>query len=243
MDFLDYDNWLLNEEQMRGISDWTNEDMAEWGKLHVENLGKLGEIFAKTRTPWWIDAGTLLGIHRDKRIIKGDSDSDVGMKVENLDRDFLETVKPFWHPAESSMFYGFDEIVDKLEDDKYHPGKSIKFCGLRNKRGGIRTFKGKQIWTDVFIYFPWKKDRIYKFADGYFRTKDELLQNFDRFTHYGVSLKRPSDVEKYLELTYGKSWKTPDPQYKSKETDVYGGPIDVGGTYKWNFKQKDFKIE
>lgn len=244
MEFLDYKKWLIAESQMRGISDWTEVDMAEWQKLHLENLGKLGEVFAKTRTPWWIDAGTLLGIYRDGALIKGDSDSDIGMKVENFDMDFLQSVEKCWDPGtESPMFYGYKEACEAVEDDAYRAAKGIKFCGLRNKRGSVLTYKGKEIWCDVFVYCPHKKDRIYRFADGYFRTKNSLIEKFDAFTFQGISLKRPQKPDDYLELTYGKSWKTPNPQWADDEGDLYGGPIDLGGTYKWNFKKQDYQID
>jgi len=238
---LTYGDWL-NEEMMS--VDWKEADHVEWEKLHMENINMLRDVLSKHKTRWWVDCGTLLGIHRDGGIISGDSDTDLGILAEDINPDVINDMSKGWDNS-NAMFYNQKDVLKYCEDDNYYAIKNIKWAGLRNKNNTITKFKGKEVWADLFIYFPYKNDRFYKFADGYFRTHGNYLNTFTTFTHKGVSLKKPKMVEKYLEDIYGKGWKTPNPEYSAVDANIYGGPItskDIGGTYKWNFVKQDYKI-
>jgi hypothetical protein len=244
--FLKYEDWLLNETRIV-TAGWNDDDHAEWEKLHMENLGNLGDVCKKHKVKWWLDSGTLLGIHRDGHIIKGDSDTDIGIHCEDITPDFIADMEKHWNMGTiNGMFYHHKDLVDLLQADKYVPIKNIKFSSLKTKNGQAVKYKGKEVWADVFIHFPWNKDLIYKYSGGYFRTKADVVGSPKTFQCMGVSLKRPEKVEDHLEIVYGKGWETPDPKYDPKKIDVYGGPLkkkDLGGAYHYNFVKKDFKIK
>jgi len=245
MKFFDYRDWLLNENRMR--VDWTEKDDEEWEKLHMENLDVLSQCFRKHRAKWWVDSGTLLGIYRDGRIIPGDSDTDVGIMCDDINSDLISDMEKHWNMATiNGMFYHHKDLQKLMTEDKYMMVKNIKFSGLKTKNGQAVKHKGKEVWADVFIYFPHNKDRIYKFVGGYFRNKEENLQDFTTFQHKGVTLKRPAKTDAFLECVYGRGWETPNPEYNPDDIQCYGGPITpekLGGTYKYNYLKKDYKIE
>jgi len=239
-------NDFLNENRM-AVSNWTDDDHKTWENLHMENLGILSDVCKKNKVRWWLDSGTLLGIHRDSSIIPGDSDTDIGLMCDDLTPDFIDDMEKHWNMGSiNGMFYHHKDLKELLTTDKYVPIKNIKFSGLKTKNGQAVKHKGKEVWADVFIHFPWNKDLIYKYAGGFFRTKADVIGSPKSFKHGGVSLKKPENVEKHLEIIYGKGWKTPDPKYDANKIEVYGGPLkkkDLGGNYMYNFSTKDYKIQ
>jgi phosphorylcholine metabolism protein LicD len=242
MSFYSYQDWMFNESRMS--VDWTDEDNEKWEDLHMENINSLAEILKSYRAKWWVDCGSLLGIHRDGKLIPGDSDTDLGMMATDLNPDMVEDMKKGWDNS-NSMFYNHKDISKYINDDNYYAVKNIKWAGLRNKNNTIVKYKGKEVFADLMLYFPHKKDIFYKFGTGYFRTHSDVVDKLNNKTHRGVQLKFPGNIDKHLENVYGKGWKKPDPEYNPDTAKVYGGPItnnDIGGTYKWNFIKKDYKI-
>jgi hypothetical protein len=242
---LNYTEWALTEMHMN-TDGWSEEDHKEWANLHMKNLEKFSEIMSKHRANWWLDCGTLLGIHRDKSFIQGDSDSDVGLDVESITPEMLDDLEKHFGPGDGGMFFDYNTIKSALDDDNYYAIKSIKFCGLKGKNGQAVKHKGVPVMMDVFIYYPSGKDMIYKYGSDYFRGKTDHLKGCTSFQFQGIKLKKPSNVEGHLESIFGKGWSEPDPQFSPKTTKVYGGPIkqkDFGGRYMYNFKTKQHKVE
>lgn len=241
-----YQEWVLAENRMV-VSDWTDKDHLEWEKLHMENLGHLSDVCKKHKVRWWLDSGTLLGIHRDGRIIPGDSDTDVGMHCDDLTSDFVSDMEKHWNMGTiNGMFYHHKDLISLLQTDKYLPIKNIKFSALKTKNGQAVKYKGKEVWADVFVHFPWSSDLIYKYAGGYFRTKADVIGSPKSFQHNGISLKKPENVEKHLVIVYGNGWKDPDPKYDPNKLKVYGGPLkkkEMKGSYEYNFYKKEYKIQ
>ncbi len=239
-----FNEWALNESHFN-TDNWKEEDHEEWAKLQLQNLAKFSDIMSKHKANWWVDCGTLLGMHRDKSMIKGDSDSDVGLDVESITPEMVQDLQAFFGPVSNNMFWDAKELLAALDEDKFSPIKNIKFCGLKNKNGQPVKFKTMPVMLDVFIYCPNGKDLLYKFGSEYFRGKADHLKGCRSFQFQGVKLKKPGNVEGHLEAIYGKGWKTPDPQFSLEKTDVYGGPLkqkDLGGRYTYNFKTKQNKI-
>lgn len=237
---------MINESRMH-TSSWSEKDYEEWENLHLENLSNLSDLFKKYRVNWWIDSGTLLGIHRDGKLIPGDSDTDVGFMCDDLNPDLISDMEKYWNTGSiNNMFYHHKDLLQILSSDKYTPIKNIKFSSLKDNRGKSFKFKGKEVWSDLFVYHPWNKDILYKFGGGYFRTKIDAIGKPKYFKHKGFSFKKPENPEQHLEITYGKNWSTPTKKYSPLSTDAYGGPLnknDLGGKYLYNFTQKKHLIK
>lgn len=241
---LSYTDWALNEMHM-ATNAWSDEDHAEWETLHLQNLEKLSEIMKKHRANWWVDCGTLLGLHRDKGMIKGDSDTDIGLDVTSISLELIDALQPHF-PKTDGTCYDYEEIKSCIDTDKFSTIKNLKFCGLKGKNGSVKKFKGLPIMCDVFIYFPHKKDMIYRYGSDYCRGKADHLSGCKSFQHKGISLKKPGNVDGHLVSLYGKAWKEPDSKFSPKQTTVYSGPItqeDFGGKYTYNFKTKQSRLQ
>jgi hypothetical protein len=238
---------FLNEERI-GIR-WNETEQKEFALLQLENLLEALDAMKKHRIQCWVDCGTLLGLYRDKQLIHGDSDTDTGSLVEGFKPDFVDDfAKNLSIPSEkrSSIFFTPKEFFEAYEDETaYVNPKGFKY--QMKKKGRFVTFKGKPIMTDIFIYYPNGKDRIYAFGHEYFRTKDSILAGGTKtMTVDGKAYKILNQTEEHLEVTYGNGWKSPDPHYKMEKADIYGGPVskrDLGGKYTYNFKSGKFKVE
>jgi hypothetical protein len=228
---------------------WTDKEKAEFADLQYENLMEALDAMKKHKIKHWIDCGTLLGLYRDKSFIPGDSDSDTGALVEGFKPDFADDFADNLKipgQSRSSTFFMPDEFIKIYEDEEaYTTPKGFKF--QMRKKGRTKTFKGQPIMTDIFIYYPFKKDRIYSYASGYFRSKDVILQDgIKSMTVDGRTFSIPVRVEDHLETMYGKDWKEPDPHFNTKKADIYGGPLqhkDLGGKYKYNFATSKYILE
>ena len=65
-----------------------------------ENAGELLQDFiSKIKHPFWVSAGTALGLYRDKDFIQGDTDLDIAMighvGIENVIKLWLADYRPF----------------------------------------------------------------------------------------------------------------------------------------------------
>ena len=240
---------FIRIDEMNIGSRWTDDEKAEFSELQLENLIESLDAMKKYRIKCWVDCGTLLGMYRDKQIIAGDSDTDTGALVEGFKPDFVEDFADnLTIPGEtrSSIFFTPEEFLEGYEDEnKWVAPKGFKY--QMKKKGRFVTFKSKPIMTDIFIYYPNGKDRIYGFGNGYFRTKeDTLAQGTKSITVGGKSFKILNQTEEHLVSMYGKGWETPDPKFDMEKADIYGGPISkrtLGGKYLYNYKTGKHKIE
>jgi hypothetical protein len=141
----------------------------------------------------------------------------------------------------------FLKICEADDDTKYVIPKGFKY--QMKKKGRFQTFKGKPIMSDLFLYYPHKKDRLYLYVSDYFRTHGANVEGpTKKITRKGKSFPIPANTEKHLEATYGKGWKIPDPNFRGNysKADVYGGPLktkDLGGRYYYNFKTGNYIIK
>lgn len=240
-------NQFLNESNLG--SRWTDAEKEEFADLQLENLIEALDAMKKYKIKCWVDCGTLLGLYRDGQLILGDSDTDTGALVEGFKPDFVDDfADSLTIPGDkrSSIFFTPKEFLEIYEDENaWVNPKGFKY--QMKKKSRFVTFKGNPIMTDVFIYYPNGKDRIYAFGQGYFRTKDEILSAGTKsMTIGGKAYKILNQTEEHLVVGYGKEWKTPDPKFKIEKTDIYGGPLskkEFGGKYMYNFKTGKSKIE
>lgn len=246
---------LLNFEEFYRLNEvntarnWKDSEKEEFLNLQYENLIEALDSLKKHNVKAFIDCGTLLGIYRDKNLIPGDSDSDVGILAEDMKPDYVDDFAENL-TSTGSMFFKPAEFIKLHEDagaDTYVNPKGFKY--QMKKNGRFKSFKGKPIMTDLFLYYPYKKDRLYSYVSDYFRTKDEYISGpCKRQTCKGYSFPLPCNVEGHLETMYGKGWTTPDPKFAGnyEKIDVYGGPLktkDLGGRYKYNFKNNNYEIK
>jgi hypothetical protein len=248
MELLNFSEFYqLNE--MNIARNWKDSEKEEFLNLQYENLIEALDSLKKHKIKAWCDCGTLLGLYRDKALIPGDSDSDIGVLAEDMKADYVDDFADNL-TSNGSMFFtpaAFLKICEADDDTKYVIPKGFKY--QMKKNGKFKTFKGKPIMSDLFMYYPYKKDRLYLYVSDYFRTHAANVEGaVKKVTRKGQSFPLPANPEKHLEATYGKGWKTPDPNFKGNyaKAEVYGGPLktkDLGGRYHYNFKTGNHVIK
>jgi phosphorylcholine metabolism protein LicD len=79
--------------------------MEEEEEVAVENLREVKDVFDKNNVTFWLDSGILLGAVRDGKMIKGDTDIDLGTWYYNLTK-IISTFSEF-------KKRGFDIVLNK----------------------------------------------------------------------------------------------------------------------------------
>ncbi len=152
----------------------------------------------KHNIPYWLDAGTLLGIYRDGDLISWDYDADIGIpaeycnKVAALAYKFLPRYIIRKRPVYSRWIPGETRVVkvkttwEKLQQVNFHIDL---FC--------VYKVKDKYRWVD---------SGVYKQVDAkFFDTRDYIKWE-------GYKIPIPAHTEEYLNLRYG-NWRIPDKSY------------------------------
>jgi LPS biosynthesis protein len=168
---------------------------------------------------FWIEGGTLLGALRDQKLIPWDHDLDFGMKYESdaqmkrlilkLRRHFYVSVRSF--PRTSKIWHLGNYRVLKI-----FPRKNLFFK--------------EDLCLDLFVYYegtlPGKDELVYKYVvwDRNAYHRKEFFDTTETINFYGGEVPVPAKAEQFIEVKYGKDWRTP-----KKEWNV---ALDDGSIYK-----------
>lgn len=247
-----FDDFDLNESNVSAKRNVDEKAIKERAKLLEKNLQNIVSICKKHNVRYWLDGGTLLGPYRDKKFIEGDSDNDIGIRIEDVTPEFIKALgdnTKFTRNPQSYMTA--KDLLPYFDEDEYYPVRNVKYATL--EKNGRPKIIGTEIWTDVYFYCPSHDKSHYNFKSSgvYYRQPAKFLDKLGSLTHNGFSYKVPGDVEGYLAHEYGKGWKTPDSKYRSYEDpdrkDVYAMKADdyekKFGKMMYNFKTKDLKYE
>jgi len=167
-------------------------------KVMTENLLDFKEVLDKHNVLFLLFAGCLLGAIREKDFISWDSDIDVICFNEWSRRDHEKMKKV----KEDLIIKGF-HAVDSNE------------CPLHNDFF-VRNGEKIEIWWFDKIDDEWVFGNTLRYKTEFFDTPKEI-------DFLGAQFKVPFDPEKWLELHYGKDWKTPNPQGEWLSQD----PVEV----------------
>ena len=148
-----------------------------------------------------LEAGTLLGIVRENRLLPWDNDMDITITSDNLDK--LLAVK--W----KFPFYGYSAKVHYYRRDT-GPFKKGLVRMIKVKELKFFLFKGVKL-LDIFVKYPigdeyqWtvsiKRPVLKGVPKRFYDERTELIYDNRK---YSV----PKDYEGYLECHYG-DWRTP----------------------------------
>lgn len=134
--------------------------------------------------PFFLMAGTVLGLVRDGRLLKGDKDVDIGVFAQDYD-------KP--------------RIIAALKDD----GR-FRIARVDHHADRLRVIHRNGVWVDIFPYFP--EDGRSWHAGSVVRWWHEPF-TLTPFTLQGQDFMIPAPTEAYLEWNYGPGWREPDPLF------------------------------
>ncbi len=176
-------------------------------------LHQVCRILEEENIPYVLEAGTLLGIVRENRLLPWDNDVDLTISAQHAE-NLLRVRKRFWKAG----------YVSKL--------RKYKWDIADIKKGSPRILK---IQTRKLFFF--KKDSLldifikYKFDEEYLWIVDDknpVLKKcpaayYDQKTTYsfdGAYFYVPRNYKEYLAYHYGDEWKTPIKEWNFRLDDA-----------------------
>lgn len=146
-----------------------------------------GLAILKALAPCWLSAGTLLGIYRDGGPMPDDDDLDLGAMTIGAERErSLSTV------MKCAGFVPWRRMTSN--------GKLMQRCFLHVKERCLFDIYFFEREGDELVNYNYLG--VLRKPAGLF---DPMGFHFWRDRPYPV----PNDIERYLEVRYGKDWKTP----------------------------------
>jgi fukutin-related protein len=154
----------------------------------------LVDLFEEQEIKYWLDFGTLLGAARNGEIIPWDKDADFGVFHQDIERII--------------------KLAPRIKKDgfifkKHAPGiYQVNYSEINRNFVDLFTWN---LWTKDNSKEKWRHGFLYgisginahKYFPSYFVENTEFLK------FYNKPARVPQDYEKFLELRFGKEWKTP----------------------------------
>jgi len=152
---------------------------------------------------WWLEAGTCLGVVRNRSFINHDPDIDIGLPAEHL---------KLW----DVFIEEFKSVGFELYKEWEYKGKRME---LSFTRSGVKLdlffFFRKGAWCWHGAFGPdengrWGENMVFLphvFSAG-------LFENLQEIAFRGKRCFVPNPPERYLTERYGPRWTVPDPDYK-----------------------------
>jgi phosphorylcholine metabolism protein LicD len=183
------------------------------GEKAVVMLKKVTRLLEKIKIPYILEAGTLLGVIRENRLLPWDNDLDI-----TITRQFeKQLLKNIW----KLRLYGYQVRVKYYKEDlKYFKRKELRIIKIRHLN--ILKFLKKDVVLDIFV----KR----KIGNEYYWTvgvKNPVLKavpetfydNLTQIKFSGKLFSVPEDSEGYLENHYGKDWRIPVKEWNFRTSD------------------------
>ena len=161
--------------------------------LAKEGLEKLSAVLQKADVEFWLDCGTLLGAVREKNFIEYDYDTDLSMKISDVDK------------------------VLSLREELKSQGILMELQKHNNVESMFVFFYTTRIKIDLYIWH--KIEMIYRKPLWYERggnvnewiiaeVDSKFYDSLDKILFLGKEYLIPSNVRQYLTLLYD-NWETP----------------------------------
>jgi len=163
-------------------------------KAMTENMLDFKEVMDKNKIPFVLIAGTLLGAVREHGFITYDTDADIACfnELERKDHWKLKQIK---EDLTAKGFRCVGNDVCYLHADFF-----------------IRNGEKIDMFWFTRIDDEWLTGNTLRFPSHYF-------DNLDEIDFLGKKFKIPSNVEKFLEISYGKNWRIPNPKAQHLNTN------------------------
>ena len=156
----------------------------------------------------WLDFGTLLGIYRDKGLIKHDLDMDFGIVIDDY-LDFQEKEKELLNKGfqKTRELYYNKELMEISYDYK---GLNVDFIIYKKEEGYVKSV--------VVGYLLDALNRPCKYESSKYEIKFDGLKDYD---FEGIKVKIPLNTHEYLEYQYEKDFLIPNKFYNWRDNPMY----------------------
>lgn len=143
---------------------------------------------------FFVDAGTLIGIYRDGKLLKRDMDVDMGVLVN--DQNEILKIRELLISKGLHLTIKFSTPNNGFIQDAYDCyGVRVDICYFVNDG------------SSSICYVLYDDNKIVRMT----------FSKINRIKHYQYKnqvVNIPEDSDKYLEERYGKTWRIPDPSFK-----------------------------
>lgn len=174
-----------------------------------EVLNEFSKIVSDNNLDYFLLHGTALGFYRDSGYIKGDSDIDVGMILNNH-KDYVNFVSSL---IESGFeFYsarGYDPLcLTQTNISNYNWNWLRLKLILSSYPMRQFAFHKNNIQLDIFLCELHEEIGIYTVGKQW-HIQRKFLDKFDVVKYKNKDYKVPYPIEEFLEHIYGKYWRVP----------------------------------
>ncbi len=178
-----------------------------------EILHKLGQILKNEGVPYILEAGTLLGVIRENRLLPWDNDVDITitsewasslLKIRSLLHQQGFRTKMRYYKQDMGTLYKNTPRILKIQTRKcyFFKGESLVDIFIKYKNG------------DQYFWAVDDKNPVIKQCPDYFYD-EQITYTFD-----GQEFLVPKEFESYLEYHYGKNWRTPIKKWDFRMDDA-----------------------
>jgi len=149
-------------------------------------LKRCNSLLEFLEIPYWISAGTALGLYRDGDFIPHDTDID----VEVLGKDIKS----------------YDKLIDAFKEEGFRLFRKM-ICLNNNKCMQLAFYNETwEVIYDIYIYYDEGGDNYINHNEfGVLKIPKRMVDTKEIIGDYIF----PSDIEEYLKFRYGKDWRTP----------------------------------
>lgn len=167
------------------------KEFAEKGDSVIESVHK---TLGQTGLMFFVDAGTLIGVYRDGRLLKRDMDVDMGIIVDSQDE--IHKLRELLSSNGFKLTIKFRTPNAGYIQDAYdYNGVRVDLCYYFNQG------------PSTICYLLYGDDQIIKMSFS-------KISSIKKYQYKDQCVNIPEDSDKYLEERYGKTWRKPDPFFK-----------------------------
>ena len=183
------------------------------GVIAGRMLSKVSRVLEKEKIPYILEAGTLLGIVRENRLLPWDNDVDI-----TITRQFeSQLLKSLW----KMRLLGLKVQAKYYDRDlKYFKKGELRIIKIKHKNP-LKFFKTDVI-LDIFIKRKIEQEYFWTVgikAPVLKSVPEEFYDFHTQIDFKGKKYSVPKDYEGYLENHYGKDWRIPVKEWNYRTSD------------------------
>lgn len=158
-------------------------------------LSELNKILETNNAKYFLDFGTLLGLYRDKKLIKDDFDLDISFLLSETDPSVISKI---------FLNSGYKKIREFIF-------RELIFTQQFTKKGikvDVHYYLSDGESLKTYLFFHAEHDQ--SLPEGLMNVSEKCINiklDLTRLEWKGISFSIPRKTSNYLEILYGSNWK------------------------------------